>query len=141
MDATCELCTQAGGDVLVQTPQWRIVLVSDQQKAFPGYCRVIWQQHVAEMTDLAPAQRTEFMNVVWQVENCIRQTLQPDKINLASLGNFTPHLHWHVIPRWRDDSHFPHAIWANPQRAGLTEHSLNSALHDATHNTFNHLTR
>jgi diadenosine tetraphosphate (Ap4A) HIT family hydrolase len=37
-------------------------------------------------------------------------------MNLASLGNMTPHLHWHVIPRWRDDRHFPGPIWGSPQR-------------------------
>jgi diadenosine tetraphosphate (Ap4A) HIT family hydrolase len=41
---------------------------------------------------------------------------QPDKINLACLGNVVPHLHWHVIPRWRDDSHFPAPIWAAAKR-------------------------
>jgi diadenosine tetraphosphate (Ap4A) HIT family hydrolase len=43
--------------------------------------------------------------------------VRPDKINLASLGNVVPHLHWHVIPRWRDDSHFPAPIWATAKRA------------------------
>jgi diadenosine tetraphosphate (Ap4A) HIT family hydrolase len=43
--------------------------------------------------------------------------MQPDKMNLASLGNQTPHVHWHVIPRFRDDRHFPTPVWAVPQRA------------------------
>jgi diadenosine tetraphosphate (Ap4A) HIT family hydrolase len=42
--------------------------------------------------------------------------MKPDKINLASLGNMTPHLHWHVIPRFVDDKHFPAPIWATPTR-------------------------
>jgi len=42
--------------------------------------------------------------------------LQPDKVNLASLGNAVPHLHWHVIGRFAWDSHFPGAVWAQPQR-------------------------
>jgi diadenosine tetraphosphate (Ap4A) HIT family hydrolase len=48
--------------------------------------------------------------------------MQPDKINLASLGNVVPHLHWHVIPRFADDAHFPSPIWASPQRDGA-DHS------------------
>ena len=44
--------------------------------------------------------------------------VNPDKINLASLGNMVPHLHWHVIPRFRDDRHFPEPIWGAPQRNG-----------------------
>jgi diadenosine tetraphosphate (Ap4A) HIT family hydrolase len=44
--------------------------------------------------------------------------MHPDKINLASLGNMTPHLHWHVIPRFKQDKHFPQPIWGVPQREG-----------------------
>jgi diadenosine tetraphosphate (Ap4A) HIT family hydrolase len=43
--------------------------------------------------------------------------LDPLKINLASFGNMTPHLHWHVIPRWADDAHFPQPVWGPRQRA------------------------
>ncbi len=84
--------------------------------AFPGFCRVIWNGHVAEMSDLAPAERAHLMRVVLRVEQTLRELMQPDKINLASLGNVVPHLHWHVIPRWRDDSHFPRPIWADALR-------------------------
>ena len=50
------------------------------------------------------------------VEAAVREIVQPDKINLASLGNVVPHLHWHVIPRWQDDVNFPDVIWAAPRR-------------------------
>jgi diadenosine tetraphosphate (Ap4A) HIT family hydrolase len=53
---------------------------------------------------------------VLRTEKAIRHVMQPDKINLASLGNVVPHLHWHVIPRWRDDRHFPAPVWAAPAR-------------------------
>jgi diadenosine tetraphosphate (Ap4A) HIT family hydrolase len=42
--------------------------------------------------------------------------MAPDKINLASLGNVVPHLHWHVIPRFSDDPHFPNPVWGAKQR-------------------------
>ena len=42
--------------------------------------------------------------------------MQPHKINLASLGNVVPHLHWHVIPRYSDDLHFPNPIWGQVER-------------------------
>jgi len=64
------------------------------------------------MTDLDEGDRAAFMAVVFGVEAHARRCLEPDKMNLASLGNLTPHLHWHVIPRWRDDRHFPGPVWA-----------------------------
>ena len=89
-----------------------------EEADYPGFCRVILQRHVREMTDLPPADRVRLMDCVFAVEAALREMLRPDKINLASLGNAVPHLHWHVIPRYCDDRHFPLAIWAQPARPG-----------------------
>ncbi len=110
----CELCNTTGGEVLWADTRCRIVLVSDAEYA--GYCRVIWNTHSAEMTDLTAPDQAHCMRVVLAVESVLRELMKPDKINLASLGNFTPHVHWHVIPRFRADAHFPQAIWGERQR-------------------------
>ena len=114
MTAGCELCDGVGGEELYLNEQLRVVLVDDAQ--YPGFCRVIWNAHVREMTDLAPQQRSALMQMVMKVESALREAMNPDKINLASLGNMTPHLHWHVIPRFSDDAHFPAPVWAQAQR-------------------------
>jgi diadenosine tetraphosphate (Ap4A) HIT family hydrolase len=116
MNAPCSLCHPYRETVLWQDRSARVVLVGDP--VYPGFCRVIWQAHVAEMTDLSPAQRRHLMELVFGVETALRQVLKPTKINLASLGNQVPHVHWHVIPRFADDASFPDAIWAAPRRAG-----------------------
>ena len=92
----------------------RVVAVDDAD--YPGFVRVILNRHQSEMTDLQAAERDALMAVVWAVESVLRESLQPDKINLASLGNVVPHLHGHVIPRGRDDRHFPNPIWGEPMR-------------------------
>lgn len=111
----CELCTQDGSEpdgseVIYRNQLLRVVLVDDAN--YPGFCRVIWQQHIAEMTDLPIVDRSTLMRTVWQVEAAQREILQPHKINLAALGNMVPHMHWHLIPRFKDDAHFPSPIWA-----------------------------
>lgn len=115
-EVSCELCQQDGGEVIYRNDFLRVVLVDDADYA--GFCRVICNAHIKEMTDLAIAQRSQLMMTVCKVEQAIRDIMRPDKINLASLGNMTPHLHWHVIPRYRNDKHFPQAIWGTPQRDG-----------------------
>ncbi|MDQ3260028.1 MAG: HIT family protein [Pseudomonadota bacterium] len=100
--------------MLWQDQRCRVVLVGDPDYA--GFSRVIWQNHVREMTDLSREDRTHFMSIVFAVEETLRQIMQPDKINLASLGNVTPHLHWHVIPRFVGDKHFPGPIWGHVMR-------------------------
>jgi diadenosine tetraphosphate (Ap4A) HIT family hydrolase len=113
--AECELCTQDGGLILWRDDRCRVVLIADPDYA--GFCRVIWGSHVKEMTDLAPAAQAHCMQVVFAVERAVRTVLNPHKINLASLGNMTPHLHWHVIPREVTDPHFPDSIWAARKRS------------------------
>ena len=115
--------------MLWQDHATRVVLVDDP--LYPGFCRVIWRAHVAEMTDLSPAERRCLMERVFGVEAALRQVLRPAKVNLASLGNQVPHLHWHVIPRFADDATFPDAIWAAPRRAGAAGGVDSAALQDA----------
>ena len=114
--ASCELCDSAGGETLWQDELCRVVLVADQD--YPGFCRVILNRHVSEMTDLDAATRQRLMRVVFAAEQALRGLMRPAKINLASLGNTVAHLHWHVIPRFADDKHFPGSVWAEARRAG-----------------------
>ncbi len=132
--SACELCDNPGGEILWQDEHCRVVRVGgDEGRAFPGFCRVVWQAHVRELSDLAPAARQHLLALVHATEVAVRQVARPDKINLASLGNLVPHLHWHVIPRWADDSHFPAPIWAPaarpaPARAQPASDALRAAL-------------
>ena len=112
--AGCELCETPGGEVLHQGRQFRVLLVDDA--LYPGFCRVIWHDHLKEVTDLNELDRMLMMDVLWQVEHVVRDVMQPEKINLASFGNVVPHLHWHVIPRYTDDAHFPQPVWGQKQR-------------------------
>lgn len=106
---SCPLCQPINQEVLWQDDFCRVVLLNDAD--YPAYCRVELLAHVKEMSDLPPPDRARMMKVVFAVETAIREVMQPDKINLASLGNKTPHLHWHVIPRFEHDKHFPNSHW------------------------------
>ena len=110
----CELCREAGGVLVFQSAHWRVIRVEDA--AFPAFYRVVWRAHVAEWSDLTLAEQAAMMGAVGAVERVLRDALAPTKINLASLGNVVPHLHWHVIARFDWDSHFPAPVWASPAR-------------------------
>lgn len=110
---SCPLCAREGEQVVWEDTLCRVIRVDDAEH--PGLCRVIWHEHVAEMSDLLDADRHHLLQVVLATESALRHLLHPAKINLASLGNLVPHLHWHVIPRYSDDPHFPLSIWSTPQ--------------------------
>jgi diadenosine tetraphosphate (Ap4A) HIT family hydrolase len=112
--AECELCAGPGGRLIRDDGQLRVVAIEEAD--CPGFIRVIWNDHRRELTDLSAEERTHLMRVVFAVERVQREVMRPHKINLASLGNMTPHVHWHVIPRYEDDAHFPGPIWAQRRR-------------------------
>jgi len=110
----CPLCDGLGGSVIFEGPKFRVIRADEA--GFPAFYRLIWSDHVAEFSDLDPLDRRLCMNAVVQVEQMLRAHLRPDKINLASLGNAVPHLHWHIVARFEWDSHFPASVWASAQR-------------------------
>jgi len=125
--ADCALCLPTSQDLLWQDDFCRVVLLHDAD--YPAYCRVELLAHVKEMTDLPPADRARTMKVVFAVESAVREVIQPDKINLASLGNKTPHMHWHVVPRFESDKHFPNSHWGEAVRVSEGQ-PLSAAIRD-----------
>ena len=123
----CDLCKPSVHQTLWQDDFCRVVLLHDAN--YPAYCRVELLSHIKEMTDLPPEQRARMMKTVFAVETAMREVIKPDKVNLASLGNKTPHLHWHVIPRFIDDKHFPNSHWgaATNKELQANNHELSQA--------------
>ena len=110
----CVLCKDElkaeEGQLIWRGDDCRVILVNDPD--LPGFCRVIWNRHVAEMTDLSYGEREHIMTLVFAVEEAVRHVMHPDKVNIAALGNMVPHIHWHVIPRFKDDTFFPGSAWS-----------------------------
>jgi hypothetical protein len=110
----CVLCKDElkpeEGQLIWRGDDCRVILVNDPD--LPGFCRVIWNHHVAEMTDLSYGEREHLMTLVFAVEEAVRHVMNPDKVNVAALGNMVPHIHWHVIPRFKDDAFFPGSVWS-----------------------------
>ncbi|MGL4573356.1 MAG: HIT family protein [Burkholderiaceae bacterium] len=115
--AGCPLCETDGGQLICRTPHYRVVFAGEPD--YPAFVRVIWNDHVKEMSDLSAVQQTVLTQAVFAVEAQMRKVLAPSKINLASFGNVVPHLHWHIIPRFADDAHWPQPTWGVRQRDGV----------------------
>jgi diadenosine tetraphosphate (Ap4A) HIT family hydrolase len=118
--AGCELCELAAASKVVANDKFSVILANEAN--YPGFARVIWNEHVREVSDLADEDRLLLNDAVWKLEQAVREVMQPLKVNVASLGNVVPHLHWHVIPRYADDAHFPAPVWA--QAARVTDEAV-----------------
>ena len=77
-----------------------------------GYTIVVWRgRHVAEPTQLSPAEASTYWLEVIRVASALEAHLHPVKTNYNVLGNSLPHLHTHIIPRYEED---PKPEWPFP---------------------------
>jgi diadenosine tetraphosphate (Ap4A) HIT family hydrolase len=83
----CDFCDCDGGEIIWRSAKCRVVAVGGTEgDDYAGFCRVIWNTHVKEMSDLSDADKSLLMAVVFRVESTLRAALNPEKMNLASLG-------------------------------------------------------
>ncbi|HEX3140203.1 MAG TPA: HIT family protein [Rhizobacter sp.] len=117
--ANCPLCQDIGGQLIFEAARFRVIRAAEA--GFPAFYRLVWRDHVSEFSKLSRDDRILCMDAVTLIEECLREALAPTKVNLATLGNVVPHLHWHVIARFEWDSHFPGPVWTAPQRERVAE--------------------
>ena len=127
----CPLCSKQEYPIIFSNDFLRILLINNQN--YPGYCRVDLIDHIKEMSDLNKKSQNKLMKTIFLIEKIIKVYINPDKINLASLGNITPHLHWHIIPRHFKDNHFPNSIWSTKKRNSTKEFSKEEELQFIEH--------
>jgi len=69
-----------------------------------------------ELTDIPFDIKMEMFGLIENIEAALIEFYKPDKINIASFGNMLPHMHWHIIARFKDDPYFPKTTWEEPVR-------------------------
>jgi diadenosine tetraphosphate (Ap4A) HIT family hydrolase len=73
---------------------------------------VVWRgRHVAEPTELSDAEAAAYGREVLGVGRALETAFAPVKLNYDVLGNWVPHLHTHLVPRYADD---PRPGWPFP---------------------------
>ena len=113
----CPMCTKWGDEPdlrIAELEQCRVLLNRDQ--FFPGYTFVFSREHVTELFHLDRDRRTAVMEEVASVASALYTLFRADKINYELLGNMVPHMHWHIVPRFRGDPLWPRPIWAEPHK-------------------------
>ncbi len=83
---------------------------------FHGYTFLTLKSHMEELHQLTSKTRQSFLNDIALVGNALAMALQPDKMNYELLGNAQPHLHWHIIPRYKSDPLWGRPIWVGNRR-------------------------
>lgn len=79
---------------------------------FPGWTVVILKRHATELYELDAGERAALMDAVADVSRALATVYDAVKMNYALLGNLLPHIHWHLIPRRKDDPLPREPVWA-----------------------------
>jgi diadenosine tetraphosphate (Ap4A) HIT family hydrolase len=91
-------------------------LILNRDQFFPGYCLLVTKQHQTELFHLDQPARQGLMEEVSRVAQALATYFQPDKLNYELLGNMVPHIHWHLVPRFRSEPLWPRPIWSEPHQ-------------------------
>jgi diadenosine tetraphosphate (Ap4A) HIT family hydrolase len=83
-----------------------------RDQGYPGFCLLVYdRRHVNGIEYLEPDELPAAMADLHRAARAIRAAVRPDQMNYASLGNGIPHLHWHIIPRFKSERKWGRAHW------------------------------
>lgn len=90
-----------------------------KEESLIPWIKIFTQKPYKELSDCDTLTQEKVLQAMLIVEKTMIEYYQPTKVNIAMFGNYVPHLHIHVMARFRNDSHFPEPMWGVKQREGL----------------------
>jgi ATP adenylyltransferase len=89
-------------------------LYLDRNQTYRGHCQLIHDSsHVVGLENLPEPELLRLMTDLHRAAGAISRTCRPDLMNYASMGNVVPHLHWHLVPRYRNDPRWGTPIYTS----------------------------
>ena len=80
------------------------------------WLKIFTQHPYKEMSEVPTEVKFEIYDLLDVIEKEMLAYYKPKKINIASFGNYLPHVHWHIMARFEEDSFFPEPMWGSKQR-------------------------
>lgn len=97
------------------------VLVLFKEQSHPGRCIVAYKEHVSEMVELSDEERNAFFADVNRVAKAIHAAFHPEKINYGAYGDTSGHMHFHLVPKYKDQAEWNGVFQMNPGKVFLTQ--------------------
>ncbi len=118
--SACGICAlieriRAGAfpDFIAELPRSWIILGDAQ--FYRGYCVLLAKRHVTEPHLMSRGEAHELLDEMLAAGRAITAMTSPVKLNYECLGNQEPHVHWHIFPRYADDSMRLQPVWMRPE--------------------------
>jgi diadenosine tetraphosphate (Ap4A) HIT family hydrolase len=95
----------------------KLIKIEIEESEIP-WLKVFTQESYKEFSETPTEVKIEILRVLDIIEKEMLSVFKPTKINIASFGNYMPHVHWHIMARFEEDSYFPEPMWGEKQREG-----------------------
>ncbi|MBA2937388.1 HIT family protein [Paenibacillus sp. CGMCC 1.16610] len=105
MSSICNYCSknEALNNLMIEIGQLRVsTLYLFKEQTYQGRCIVALNEHETEFFHLSQEKQDAYMRDVAQVAAAIEKAFQPDKINYGAFGDTMPHVHFHIVPKYKD---------------------------------------
>ncbi len=101
-----------------------LIKIEIEQFEIP-WLKIFTQKNIKEFSQCDDETKIAIWKALDIIEKEMLIYFNPTKINIASFGNYVPHVHFHVQARFENDSFFPEPTWGTKQRnAQLTLPSI-----------------
>ena len=124
IDKNCAYCMEGElvskfGIPVCELPASKVYLFREQSHR--GRCIVASKHHVSELVDLSEEERNAFFADVAKVANAIHAAFKPKKVNYGAYGDTGCHLHFHLVPKYKDEYEWGGVFAMNPALVKLTD--------------------
>ena len=96
-------------------------LILFKEQSHPGRVIVAYKDHVSELVDISAEERAAFFEDVAKAANAIHKAFQPDKVNYGAYGDGGCHLHFHLVPKYKEQFEWATTFAMNPGKTYLSE--------------------
>ena len=96
-------------------------LILFKEQSHPGRVIVAYKDHISELVDISPEDRAAYFEDVAKAANAIHKAFHPDKINYGAYGDGGCHLHFHLVPKYKDQFEWGTPFAMNPGRVTLSD--------------------
>lgn len=94
-----------------------VIFIEVHESDIP-WLKIFTKRKIKEFSEANGEERMAIWQTLDLIEREMLEQFKPEKINIAQFGNYLPHLHWHIMARFKDDSYYPEPMWGECQREG-----------------------
>ena len=130
-DTSCAYCMEGElvakfGIKICELETSKLYLFKEQ--SHKGRVIVAHKTHIGDMTELSDEERNAYFADIAKVSRALQKAFHPDKINYGAYGDTGHHLHFHLVPKYKDEYEWGGVFAMNPGEKTLSEEEYQSLI-------------